>query len=123
MRHLTLLAAVALLSSAGSVAAQDQAADFPDAAPLTETDLDAERGGQAVELTSTQVLTAESIGNSVTAEEVGSGSIALQGDALSGFNGVANVVVNTGHNNNLQGSVSVNVIYTQDAPPPTTTTP
>jgi hypothetical protein len=77
------------------------------------------RGGQGVEITSTQSLTAESVGNSVNANEVGSGSIALEGDAFSSFNGVANVVVNTGHNNNLQGSVSVNVIYNDPVPPST----
>jgi hypothetical protein len=95
------------------------AADFPVAAPLSESDLDTMRGGQGVEITSTQSLTAESVGNSVNANEVGSGSIALEGDAFSSFNGVANVVVNTGHNNNLQGSVSVNVIYNDPVPPST----
>lgn len=117
MRPLTVLALLALAAGFATPTNAQQsepdaaAGDFPDAAPMTETDLDTARGGQGVYLDSTQVLNATSVGNSVNANEVGSGSIALEDGTLSNFNGVANVVVNTGHNNTLQGSVSVNVIY------------
>lgn len=57
-----------------------------------------------------QNLTAVNTGNSITATNVGSGSISLQGDALSGFSGVGNFLMNTGHNNNLQSSMSVTII-------------
>jgi hypothetical protein len=111
-----ITAAPAQGSPAQDPAPQSSADDFPDAVSLSESDLDTLRGGQGVEITSSQNLTAQSVGNSVNANEVGSGSIALEGDAFSSFNGVANVVVNTGHNNNLQGSVSVNVIYNEPVP-------
>jgi hypothetical protein len=122
------MALVAVFAFVGPAGAQEQPqqtqssdqsapGDFPEAISLSESDLDTLRGGQGVEITSNQNLTAQSVGNSVNANEVGSGSIALEGDAFSSFNGVANVVVNTGHNNTLQGSVSVNVIYNDPAPP------
>lgn len=57
-----------------------------------------------------QDLTAVNTGNSITATNVGSGSISLQGNALSGFSGVGNFLMNTGHNNNLQSSMSVTII-------------
>jgi hypothetical protein len=99
--------ALALVSAFAFVEQATAQEDFPDAVPLSEDALDTLRGGQGVEITSTQSLTAQNVGNSVNANEV---------DAFSSFNGVANVVVNTGHNNNLQGSVSVNVIYNDPVP-------
>lgn len=129
MRPLTVLTLIALATGLAQAHAQQSGAadtaagDFPDAAPMTETDLDTARGGQGVYLDSTQVLNATSVGNSVNANEVGSGSIELDDNALSNFNGVANVVVNTGHNNTLQGSVSVNVIYDPASAAPPATTP
>jgi hypothetical protein len=59
-----------------------------------------------------QDLTAVNSGNTITALNVGSGNISLSGDALSSFSGIGNFVMNTGHNNNLQGSISVTIIVT-----------
>ena len=59
---------------------------------------------------SLQVLTATNTGNSVVGTQVSSGDIGLSGYALSGFTGIGNYVFNTGHNNNLLGSVTVNVV-------------
>lgn len=67
------------------------------------------RGATNVALTE-QDLTAINAGNTINAASVGSGAITLRDNALSGFNGVGNFVMNTGHNNNLQGSVSVTII-------------
>lgn len=120
---LTLLAFAAGTPAFAEQATTEASGEFPDAAPMTESDLDTARGGQGVYLDSTQVLNATSVGNSVNGNEVGSGSIALEGDAFSNFNGVANVVVNTGHNNTLQGSVSVNVIYDPASAAPPTSAP
>lgn len=57
-----------------------------------------------------QDLTAVNSGNSITANAVGSGAITLDGAALSGFAGIGNILMNTGHNNNMQSTMSVTVI-------------
>ena len=59
---------------------------------------------------SVQVLTASNTGNSINAQSVSSGYISISGSALSNATGIGNYVFNTGHNNNLQGSITVNVI-------------
>lgn len=70
------------------------------------------RGDVVVALTD-QDLTAVSTGNTITADLVNSGNISLQDNALSGFGGVGNFLMNTGHNNSLQSNVSVTIIVTQ----------
>jgi hypothetical protein len=87
---------------------QAQAAQVPVAADV----LDAARGGAETAVVTDQMLTALNSGNSINAETVGSGNIILDGAALSGFNGVGNFIMNTGHNNNLQSSMSVTVVMT-----------
>ncbi|WP_140987041.1 hypothetical protein [Asticcacaulis tiandongensis] len=69
-----------------------------------------------IDVITQQDLTAVNSGNSISADSVGSGSINLTSGALQGYNGVGNFVMNTGHNNNLQGTVSVTVINTADLP-------
>lgn len=59
---------------------------------------------------SLQILTATNSGNAINANTVSSGAITLSGQVLSQATGVGNYVFNTGHNNNLQGSVTVNII-------------
>jgi hypothetical protein len=59
---------------------------------------------------SLQILTATNSGNAINADTVSSGAISLSGSVLSQASGVGNYVFNTGHNNNLQGSVTVNII-------------
>lgn len=88
--------------------------DIPAAAAQPEIDLDAQsgRGTTAVALTA-QDLTAVNTGNTVQADVVGSGAISLQGNALGGFAGMGNFVMNTGHNNNLQSTLSVTIVVTQ----------
>ena len=81
----------------------------------SDEDLQDLRGGAdthtAIAMTE-QDLTAINTGNQITAGVVGSGAITLQDNALSGFNGIGNVMMNTGHNNNLQSSMSVTIIVT-----------
>jgi hypothetical protein len=60
-----------------------------------------------------QTLTAVNTGNQITATQVGSGQITLDPNAFTGFSGIANFVINSGHNNNLQSSLSVNIVITQ----------
>jgi len=87
----------------------------PDAnAPLNPDELSDMRGGEAtgVQFTS-QNLNAVNTGNSVSAgETVDSGAVNLNAGAFNGYDGIGNFVINTGHNNNLMGSVSVNVLVT-----------
>ena len=57
-----------------------------------------------------QNLTATNSGNSIHAGTVGSGNINLTEGAFAGFSGIGNFVVNSGHNNNLQGSMSIIIV-------------
>jgi len=96
-----------------------EAAPSPDrtaikAAPvaLSLEELSEEHGRQGVYIhaDSTQALNAVNSGNSITAGQVGSGDIALTEGAFAGFAGIGNFVINTGHNNNLQGSLSIMIV-------------
>jgi hypothetical protein len=62
-----------------------------------------------------QTLDAVNSGNSVNGVTVGSGGVDIGSNAFSGYSGLGNFVINTGHNNNLQSSMSVSVVL---APPP-----
>jgi hypothetical protein len=59
-----------------------------------------------------QSLSAINTGNTVKGDTVSSGAISLQDSALSGFAGIGNILMNTGHNNNLESNMSVTVIVT-----------
>lgn len=124
-RHLSLTTgAVAVLLAFGPALAQEAAPAAPDPVLRSDNILDASElealsGGQTVNVAvnSRQVLTAVNSGNSIEADTVGSGAISLSDNALSEFTGVGNFVFNTGHNNNLQGSLTVNLV-TAPAPTP-----
>ena len=60
-----------------------------------------------------QNLNAINTGNTVSGVVVGSGEINIDSSAFSNFNGVGNFVLNTGHNNNLQSSLSVSIVLGQ----------
>lgn len=63
-----------------------------------------------------QSLNAINAGNSVRGDTIGSGMITIEENGLSGFAGIGNFVMNSGHNNNLQGSISVTVIVPEVRP-------
>jgi hypothetical protein len=67
------------------------------------------RQGVSVIVVSDQLLQATNSGNSVNANTVGSGAITVGPGAFAGYNGVGNFVMNTGHNNNLQGAITINI--------------
>ena len=95
-------------------AAQVQAA--ADAAKVaSDTALD-DASGRGTDNTSVamteQTLSAINTGNTIKADTVSSGAISLQDNALSGFAGIGNILMNTGHNNNLESNMSVTVIVT-----------
>jgi hypothetical protein len=81
-------------------------------ASLSEKDLAAVTGGAAVQVQTltNQNLSGVSNGNSLNAESIESGAVNFSANALNGFNGIGNFVINTGNNNVLQGSLSVTIV-------------
>jgi hypothetical protein len=81
-------------------------------APMSDQDLAGISGGAApqIQALTRQNLTAAVSGNSLNAETIESGAINFSANALSGFNGIGNFVINTGNNNVLQGSLSVTIV-------------
>ena len=105
-----------LLATLGTRLAQAEPIDppAPAAQELSASELNELRGGQAVAVNTANVTTfsAENAGNSVNGETVTTGALSISPDAFSGFDGVGNFVMNTGNNNNLQGSISITVVMT-----------
>ena len=107
MKHISIFAfsAVAILAAGQAIAGEKPV--LPAAVPAD--DLAGMSGGASVAVTN-QNLSAVNSGNTVSANTLTTGDVTLQSDAFSGFNGIGNFVINTGNNNNLQGSLSVTVI-------------
>lgn len=82
-----------------------------DANILADDDLLQLRGGHAI-VVGNQTLTAISNGNAFTGNYT-AGSIALADNALSNFNGLGNLVINTGAQNNLQSAMNVTINFAQ----------
>jgi hypothetical protein len=70
-------------------------------------------GDAPVAVLTEQALTALNTGNTIRATDVGSGAISIGQNAFTGFDGIGNFVINSGHNNNLQSSLSVSIVITQ----------
>lgn len=119
---LALSCALALPAFAQTGAGQDLAADATAPVPLSPVPLSldvlADASAQGVDATvlSDQQLSATSSGNSLVAAVLTTGDISFSTDALTGFAGVGNFVINTGANSSLQGTISVNIITTAPAP-------
>jgi hypothetical protein len=126
MKTMTTILKGAVLAGALAFANTAAADELPTAQSLpnegmTELsleDMDALAGGTGVDvvLITDQTLTATNTGNTVTGDVVGSGQVNLGSGTFSGYSGLGNFVINTGHNNNLQSSMSVSVVL---APTPT----
>jgi hypothetical protein len=86
--------------------------------PLTSTELQAMNGraGVTVVVASGQLLQATNSGNTVRADTIGSGAITVGANAFTGFSGIGNFVMNTGHNNNLQGAITINIATVGSVP-------
>jgi len=78
--------------------------------PLDAQELAALDGKQGSTILSQQDLTAINRGNTITANTVGSGPISIGPGAFDGFAGIGNFVINSGHNNNLQGALTINIV-------------
>ena len=87
-----------------------KAGDAPEALSLEELGEESGMQGVYIYAGANQNLTATNSGNSITANTVGSGDITLAEGAFAGFAGIGNFVVNSGHNNNLQGSMSIIIV-------------
>jgi hypothetical protein len=103
----------------GQVALEMQPVDLPapkvsaeDDGSLSIDELADLRGGEIVIQHTTQTLNAFNRGNSVNGDTIGSGAVNLGSGAFNGYDGIGNFVINTGHNNNLQGSISVSIAMT-----------
>ena len=79
---------------------------------MSPNELDAVSAGEAPQLlvATRQNVDALSSGNRISADTVTSGNVNFSENSLSGFNGIGNVVVNTGNNNSIQGTLSVTIV-------------
>lgn len=90
--------------SAAETPAELEAVEAGDLAEISGGDVHVEDS-----IMSTQELTAINSDNEIVGN-VHAGDVNLSGDALRGFNGVGNFVVNTGAQSNLQGSITINIL-------------
>jgi hypothetical protein len=104
------------LAQGGATPAPTPAAAAPPKA-LTAEEMAAISGGAEVNVAAMtrQQLTGSTSGNTISAGALISGQVTFGPNALDGFNGIGNFVVNTGANNTLQGAINVSVV----AAPPT----
>lgn len=107
MKHIAVLALSAVAALVAGQAFAGEKPVLPQA--VSSNDLSTMSGGAAVAVTN-QNLSAVNTGNTVSANSLTTGDVTLQSNAFSGFSGIGNFVVNTGNNNNVQGSLSVTVI-------------
>ncbi|MGZ3274411.1 MAG: hypothetical protein ACXU82_14655 [Caulobacteraceae bacterium] len=115
----SLLALAASAMAAGATYAQTASQPPPHepparglAKPVSDADLQGLSGGQAIAVNEQQ-LKAITSDNSVNAlGSISNGPVNLSANAFSGFSGLGNFVINTGNNNTLQGSMSVNITMT-----------
>jgi len=87
---------------------------------LSMEDMDALAGGTGVDVDviTEGTLSAVNSGNTVSGDVVGSGQVDIGSSAFSGYSGLGNFVINTGHNNNLQSSMNVSVVLAPSAASP-----
>ena len=72
--------------------------------------LNGRQGASQVSVLSEQDLVAVNNGNTIVAGSVDSGQISIDRGAFEGFAGIGNFVINSGHNNNLQGAITINIV-------------
>ena len=82
-------------------------ADVGDPAALSDNELDVLRGGEAIVL-SNQTLVAITSGNVINGDYI-AGNVTLSDFALSNFNGVGNILINTGAQVSLQTGMNLTI--------------
>lgn len=110
----TALAGAAYADGSASLLAEHPAAEAGEL--LSEAEMETLAGGTGITtaVLTEQTLNAVNLGNAVVGDVVGSGQISIGANAFSGYSGIGNFVMNTGHNNNLQSSMNVSIVL---APP------
>ena len=78
---------------------------------LSDSDLDKLRGGQEIVLTN-QTLTAITSGNVINGNFT-AGNVSISDFALSNFNGIGNLLINTGAQDSLQTGMNLTVNVNQ----------
>lgn len=83
-------------------------------APLSSAEMASLSGGEGIDVAvlTQQQLTGATSGNTINAGTVVSGAVNFSGNALNGFRGIGNFVVNTGANNTLLGAINISVVTT-----------
>ena len=121
-RQIGGLAAAILILTPTSVLAQERPEADPAEPPSTASaaasplnpeelaTLNGRQGQSNVHVLSEQDLVAVNNGNTISADRVSSGPISIGPSAFDGFAGVGNFVINSGHNNNLQGAITINIV-------------
>jgi hypothetical protein len=114
----TILAGGLAFASAASAQEAPSSASPSDVEVLSLEDMDALAGGDGVNVAviTEQTLNAVNSGNTVTGDVVGSGQVTLGSGAFSGYAGLGNFVINTGHNNNLQSTMNVSIALPPETP-------
>lgn len=113
-KFLTGLVLAGSLAFAGAASAEDlpASAEGGDAELLSLEDMGALSGGTGADVLviTEQTLNAVNHGNNVIGETIVSGDVSLATNAFSGYSGLGNFIINTGHNNNLQSSMNVSIV-------------
>lgn len=110
----------ALSAANSAMSAKDAASDnvFGATAPLTSGDLGGMTGGSSIIANiamTEQTLSATNTGNTMTVGgSLTNGPVSVDSGAFAGFSGVGNFLMNTGNQNNVQGTLNVNIVL---APP------
>lgn len=111
---LTLMAALASPAAAQSVAPSAPAPTTAAPQALDPEEMAEASGGQGVtvDVLTRQQLSGVTSDNTINAGALTSGDVTFGPDALDGFSGVGNFVINTGANNTLQGAINISIVTT-----------
>jgi hypothetical protein len=82
-------------------------ATLNDPSTLSDLDLDGERGGDGIVISNQQLIAI--MEGSVINGNYNAGSIALSDNAFASFNGVGNIMINSGAQNNLQSGMNLTI--------------
>jgi hypothetical protein len=101
-----------------SADAQSTASPFGGTAAVGASSLAGTQGGAntntniniSADIISDQELSAINTGNAISAGSITNGPISIGTNAFSGFNGIGNFLMNTGNQNNIEGTLSVNIV-------------
>ncbi|WP_106639161.1 hypothetical protein [Allosphingosinicella vermicomposti] len=85
----------------------DDADLFAGVAAVSNEELDGQRGGQTIQLTN-QTMVAITSGNVLNGDYI-AGAVSLSDNALSNFNGIGNLLINTGAQASLQTGMNFTI--------------